>query len=94
MTADCVAATTGQVGVAYSSAIVPHGGTGPYTFAMASGSLPAGLTLNTSSGVISGTPTTAGPFSFTVKVTDSTPGGSPRRRPRLRHHDRTSDDDC
>src|SRR5207342_744656 len=38
------------------------------------GSLPAGLTLTAATGAISGTPTTAGTSSFTVKVTDS---GSP-----------------
>jgi hypothetical protein len=76
MTAQCVSATTGTVGTPYSSTIAVTGGTAPYTFTLASGSLPNGLTLNSTTGVISGTPTTAGPFSFTVKVTDSTPGGS------------------
>jgi hypothetical protein len=76
MTAQCASATTGKVGVAYSSFITVTGGTSPYTFAIASGALPGGLTLNTSTGEISGTPTSAGPFTFTVKVTDSTPGGT------------------
>ena len=35
------------------------------------GALPPGLTLNASTGLLSGTPTTAGTYSFTVKVTDS-----------------------
>jgi hypothetical protein len=48
------------------------GGFGTYTFAVAAGSqLPAGLTLS-SSGVLSGTPTTAGTFTFTLVATDST----------------------
>jgi uncharacterized protein YhjY with autotransporter beta-barrel domain len=55
----------------YSQTVTATGGTGPYTYAVTSGSLPAGLTLNTSIGVISGTPTTAGTASFTVGATDS-----------------------
>ena len=45
--------------VRYSSSLVASGGITPYTWALASGTLPAGLTLS-SSGVISGTPTAAG----------------------------------
>ena len=74
LTALCAAATTGTVGTPYSSAITVTGGTAPYNFTVASGSLPPGLTLNATTGAITGTPTTAGPFSFTVTVTDSTPG--------------------
>jgi hypothetical protein len=42
---------------AYSTTITATGGTAPYTFAVTSGSLPNGVTLNSSTGVISGTPT-------------------------------------
>ena len=66
------AASTGQVGIAYSSALVASGGTPPYTFSIISGALPAGLSLNTSTGAITGTPTTAGTFNFTAQVVDST----------------------
>ncbi len=66
------ATSTGQVGVAYSSALVATGGVPPYTFSIITGSLPAGLTLNPSTGAITGTPTTAGTFNFTAKVVDST----------------------
>lgn len=65
-------ATTGTVGTAYSASVTASGGTGPYTYALAAGSLPAGLSLNASTGAISGTPTTAGTSSgITVRVTDA-----------------------
>ncbi len=60
----------GIVGTAYSETISTTGGTGPYTYTLQSGSLPAGCSLS-SSGVISGTPTTAATYTFTVLVTDS-----------------------
>jgi len=61
----------GTVGVAYSQTLTATGGSTPYTWTIASGTLPAGLSLS-SSGVISGTPTTAGgPTSVTFRVTDS-----------------------
>ncbi|WP_158277980.1 putative Ig domain-containing protein [Caulobacter endophyticus] len=58
------------VSVAYGQAIGTSGGTAPVTFAVAAGSLPGGLTLNTSTGVISGTATTPGAYSFTITATD------------------------
>jgi Putative Ig domain/IPT/TIG domain len=62
---------TGQVGVAYTDTLTAAGGTAPYTWSISAGSLPAGLTLTASTGVVAGTPTAAGTFSFTVKVTDA-----------------------
>jgi len=59
------------LGYPYSLALNAHGGNIPYTFAVTSGALPAGLTLNPSSGVISGTPTATGSFPLTADVTDS-----------------------
>jgi hypothetical protein len=63
----------GLVSTSYSAAIVPAGpgGVPPYTWSTTSGTLPAGLNLNTSSGIISGVPTTAGVFTFFPKVQDS-----------------------
>jgi len=61
----------GQVGVAYSSFLVASGGTPPYTYSLAAGSLPPGLTLNASTGGIRGTPTMVGSFSYTAKVVDA-----------------------
>ena len=64
----------GVVGAAYSQQLATSGGGGQRTWSIVSGfgNLPAGLTLNTSSGVISGTPTTAGTASFRVRVVTST----------------------
>ncbi|HWB01682.1 MAG TPA: SdrD B-like domain-containing protein [Verrucomicrobiales bacterium] len=70
----CPAVDNGVVGLPFSSALVATGGTAPYTFSIISGALPNGLTLNTSSGAITGTPTVAGSFGFTAKVKDSTGG--------------------
>ena len=63
---------SGTVGAAYSASIAAQGGTPPYTnWSLSSGSLPLGLTLNATTGAITGTPTTAGSSQFTAKVTDS-----------------------
>lgn len=61
----------GISGKAYSATLQASGGTSPYTWSLASGTLPAGLTLNANTGIISGTPTTTGSSSFTVQVTDA-----------------------
>jgi uncharacterized protein YhjY with autotransporter beta-barrel domain len=61
----------GTHGVAYSQTLSVTGGTGPFTFAITSGTLPAGLTLNTATGVISGTPSGSGIIAnFTVGAAD------------------------
>jgi hypothetical protein len=54
----------------YSQMLSVSGGAAPFTWAI-TGSLPPGLSLNASTGAISGKPTATGTFSFTVKVTDS-----------------------
>src|SRR5579862_8230246 len=58
------------IGSAYSSSVTASGGTGPYTYAITAGTLPAGLSL-ASSGVLSGTSTAGGTFNFTVRATDN-----------------------
>jgi hypothetical protein len=65
------ASNSGQVGQLYVSSLVAAGGTPPYIYSISAGSLPTGLTLNTSTGAISGKPATAGSFSYTAKVVDS-----------------------
>lgn len=67
-TASLPAAT---VGIAYSQTLAVAGGTSPYTWSVSVGALPAGLNLNSATGVISGTPTTSGTSTFTVSVSDS-----------------------
>ncbi len=65
----------GQVGTAYSAQLAATGGTGAISWAISGGTLPAGLTLNGATGLISGTPTaTVTETPLTVTATDS---GSP-----------------
>ncbi len=63
-------------GTAYSQTISASGGAAPYSFAVVAGTLPAGLALS-AAGVLSGTPTAAGPSNFTVRATDSSTGSGP-----------------
>jgi len=63
----------GSIGIAYSQQLTYTGGTGGApTWAVASGTLPAGLTLNTTTGVLSGRPTTLGAYNFSITVTVGT----------------------
>ena len=61
---------SGTLGTAYSRTVAATGGTGSYTWAVTAGSLPTGLSLGSGNGTISGTPTAAGTFTFTVRATD------------------------
>jgi hypothetical protein len=61
----------GTQGVAYSTTLTATGGTSPYNWTIESGSLPAGIGLNSSTGVIAGTPTASGTLNVTFRVTDS-----------------------
>jgi hypothetical protein len=60
----------GTVDVPYVAALGANGGTPPYTWSVISGTLPTNLTLDTNTGVISGTPTAGGASDFTVQVQD------------------------
>jgi Putative Ig domain len=59
------------LGTFYNQTLIAVGGSPPYTWSVATGSLPVGLSLNPNSGVISGVPQIAGTFTFTVRVRDS-----------------------
>jgi hypothetical protein len=67
---------TAEMGLAYSHQLVATGGTQPYAWTLKTGSLPGGLTLGSSNGLIIGTPTSTGSFAFTVRVTDSGAGSA------------------
>jgi hypothetical protein len=62
---------SGNVGVAYGITFTATGGLVPYTWSISAGTLPTGLTLNASTGAVSGTPTSAATFNFTLQCTDS-----------------------
>jgi hypothetical protein len=59
------------VNVPYSQTLTAQGGLAPYTYAITAGALPPGITLDPTTGVISGTPTVVGASSFTDTATDS-----------------------
>ena len=68
----------GTLGTAYSAAITPaSGGSAPYSYAVTAGALPGGLTLNTATGAITGTPGALGTFNFSITATDSSTGTGP-----------------
>ena len=66
-----VSVPSGTVGTAYTTTLAATGGVAPYAWSITAGSLPTGLTLNATTGVISGTSKTAGSYSFTAQVSDA-----------------------
>ncbi len=64
----------GVTGVSYTQQFAATGGVTPYVWSIASGSIPTGLSLSTATGLLSGTPTTAGTYTFTIAVADQNGG--------------------
>ena len=64
------AVTAWEVGVPFSSKLTPSGGSGTYTFALGSGTLPTGLAL-AADGTVSGTPRAAGVYRATLRLSDT-----------------------
>ena len=60
-----------EVGIRFGTSVTATGGSGSYTWSIASGALPAGFALDAARGTISGTPQTAGAFPFALTATDS-----------------------
>ncbi|MFC2045634.1 Ig domain-containing protein [Chloroflexota bacterium] len=70
----------GQVGVPYAATLIAVPLSCPCTWAVTSGALPGGLTLDASTGTISGEPTETGTFAFFIEVSDTTsPPPSPQQ---------------
>jgi hypothetical protein len=61
----------GQVGIFYTQPLIPSGGTIPYIWNITAGSLPDGLSLDSTASSIMGWPTVTGTYNFTVSLTDA-----------------------
>jgi hypothetical protein len=62
---------SGTVGSPFVLSLAAAGGFGAYGYTVSAGTMPAGVSLDPATGQISGTPTTAGTYTFTVRATDS-----------------------
>jgi subtilase family serine protease len=71
VTIDTIVLPEAQAATPYAVTLVATGGTGVYAWRLAAGQLPAGVSLGASSGVIAGTPSQQGKFSFTVSAQDA-----------------------
>ena len=65
------ALSAGSLGTPYTAVLTASGGVAPYLWSISSGALPAGVTLSSATGAISGTPSQPGAFSLVVQVADS-----------------------
>src|SRR5262249_40800974 len=63
--------TAGQINTPYTGQFTATGGTPPYSWSVTPGFLPSGLGLDSPTGILSGTPTQSGQFTFAVAVTDA-----------------------
>ena len=70
LSAASVPALDGLKGSSFSYQLAATGGTPPYTWSIAAGALPSGLSLSLTGGLVSGVPTVAGSFTFVVTVRD------------------------
>lgn len=66
-----ISGLSGTAGSSFVLSVVAAGGVAPFTYTIASGTLPAGISLDQSTGQLSGTPTTAGSYTFAVRASDS-----------------------
>ena len=73
-----IALANAAVGTVYRQTLTVSGGTAPIVYAIVSGALPPGLTLDPATGVIAGTPATSGSYTFTVGIRDGASCGSTR----------------